>query len=223
MAHAFFLGIDVADETSDVPGAVTATLLEKTDTGNDTLPQYRLDRIAHYDTPPPVDTVADRLQSLVAETPYIGRTTIVVNTTTGTGRTLHETLDARGLAPSAVTLTGGMGTTSEATETMGVHLAEYDAVETLATAYREGRLDVSGPATEAVSQLARGIQSFVEALTDAEDATETPDDVSARPQRPEAFDTHVTSAALAVWTGTERSFDPTEHLREPPTNASPSV
>jgi len=63
--------------------------------------------------------------------------------------------------------------------------------------------------------LARGIQRFVEALTDAEDASDVPDEVDATPQRPEAFDTHVTSAALALWTGAERSFDPTEHLKEP--------
>lgn len=215
MAHAFFLGIDVADDASDTPGAATVTLIEKTETADDSAAQYRLDSISHHESPPEPDALADHLQTLVADVPYIGRTTIVVNTTTPLGRDLHNALDDRGLTPAAVTLSGSMGAAAESTDAMGVHLAEYDAVETLATCYREGRLDVRGPATEAASRLARGIQSFVEILTDAEDATEVPDDLDAKPQRPEAFDTHVTSAALAVWTGSERSFAPIEHLKKP--------
>lgn len=223
MAHAFFLGIDVADDTSDTPGAVTATLLEKSDDATDA-PQYRLDSIAHYDASPDADDLADRFQSLVADSPYTGRTTLVVHTGPSFGQSLFDALEDRGLAPVSVTLTGGRSAAPAGTDDMGVHLAEFDAIDRLTRAYRDGRLDLEGPSSEHVSQLARGIQSFVAAATDEEDATETPDALDAEPQRPEAFDTHVTSAALALWTGAERSFDPTEHLKDTPrTEVSPPM
>jgi hypothetical protein len=51
----------------------------------------------------------------------------------------------------------------------------------------------------------QGLQSYASADKDGDGQT---------PSRPEAHDMHVTSAALACWLGSERSFDPTQHLKE---------
>lgn len=223
MAHAFFLGVDVAGEASDAPGSVTATLLEKTDTADADAPHYRLDSIAHHDAPADPAALADHFQTLVADAPYTGRTTIGVNVNADAGQSLYDELEDRGLAPLSVTLTGGMGAAAASTDTMGVHLTEHNAVERLADAYRAGRLHLDGQASEDVSQLARGIQSFVAAYTNTDEATEVPDDIDAEPQRLGDFDTHVASAALALWIGEERSFDPSKHLKEEPRTDTPSV
>ena len=213
MAHAFFLGVDVADhEDADDPGAVTLTLLEKEQNGDHTA-RYRLDSIRHESDVSEPGSVADHIQSLVADSPYIGRTTLIVNCRSDVGQAIADALDDRGLAPVEARLTGGMGATAGDTDEVGVNVSEYDAVEALATLYRDGRLTFEEHASSGVSRLARGIQSFVEVLTDVEEATEAPDTVAAEPQRPEAFDNHVTSAALAAWIGTERSFDPSQRLK----------
>jgi hypothetical protein len=214
MAHAFFLGVDVADDASDTPGAVTLSVVEKEETNGTAT--YRLDHITHETETPDTDDLADRLQSLVAESPYIGRTTIVVNRQTDVGAALVDQLEDRGLAPVQATMTGGGESTGGDPDEAGVHVDQHDAVDTLATLYRDGRMDFPGAASEDTSRLARGIQSFIE-LTDNKGSTDAgPASDGAQPQRQKVFDTHVTSAALAAWLGTERSFDPTQHLKKDP-------
>lgn len=223
MAHAFFLGVDVADEQSDEPGAVTISLVEKEQDRDEEAATYRLDRITHESEAPAVDDLADRLQSIVAESPYIGRTSIIVNRRSADGQALVEALEDRGLAPVRATMTGGRGAAAGDTDEVGVHVSEYDAVDTLATLYRDGRMELPGAASEDASRLARGIQSFVEMTDNGQGATESPADLDDVPQRREAFDNHVTSAALATWLGTERSFDPTQHLKEDPQTGTPGA
>jgi hypothetical protein len=218
MAHAFFLGVDVADERSDDPGAVTLSLVEK-EQNNEASAVFRLDRVTHEAEAPDVGVLADRIQSLVAEAPYIGRTSIIVNRRTEAGQQLVDALDERGLDAVQATMTGGQGATAGAPDEVGVHVSEYDAVDTLASLYRDGRMELPGAASEDTSRLARGIQSFIE-MTDNGPADE-PSTVDDTPRRREAYDSHVTSAALATWLGTERSFDPTQHLKEDPQTETP--
>jgi len=223
MAHAFFLGVDVVDrEDADDSGAVTVTLLEKERNGEERA-RYRLDSIRHESDVSDPDSVADHIQSLVADSPYIGRTTLIVNCRSDAGQAIADALDERGLAPVEARLTGGMGATAGNTDEVGVNVSEYDAVEALATLYRDGRLAFEEHASSDVSRLARGVQSFVEFLTDVEEATEAPDTVASEPQRPEAFDNYVTSAALAAWIGTERSFDPSQRLKSELGNRPPEA
>lgn len=218
MAHAFFLGVDIADDHADEPGAVTLAVVEKERT--DGAATFRLNRMSHQAGAPEADDLADRIQSLVAESPYIGRTTIVVNRQAGEGAALVDELEDRGLAPVQVTMTDGRGATAGDPDEGGVRVAAHDAVDTLATLYRDGRIDFPGAVSEDASRLARGIQRFVE-LTDNEGSIDAaPASDEGYPQRQEAFDPHVTSAALAVWLGTERSFDPSQHLKEDPQTKS---
>lgn len=214
MAHAFFLGVDVANDDADVPGAVTLAVVEKEQANG--AASYRLDRITHEAESPDADALADRIQSLVAEAPYIGRTTIVVNRQTDDGAALVEHLEERGLAPVPAILTSGRGTAADDSGEESVHVAEADAVDTLATLYRDGRIDFPGAASEDASQLARGLQRVVE-RTDNEGSIDAgPAADASGPQRRDSFGTHVTSAALAAWLGTERSFDPSQHLKADP-------
>ncbi len=220
MAHAFFLGVDVAGERSDEPGAVTLSLVEKE--RNDDAPAiYRLDRVTHEAEAPDVEVLADRIQSLVAEAPYIGRTSIIINRRTEAGQDLVDALDDRGLAAVQATMTGGQGAAAGAPDEVGVHVSEHDAVDTLASLYRDGRMELPGGASEDTSRLARGIQSFIEMTDNGPGPTGESPPADDTPRRREAFDNHVTSAALATWLGTERSFDPTQHLKEDPQTKAP--
>lgn len=222
MAHAFFLGVDVGGDTSDAPGAVTLALVEKQKADAEDTPSYRLDRVHHNpETDAPGD-LADHIQQLVADAPYIGRTGIIVNQRTAQGEALAQALENRGLAPVRATLTGGRSAVAGDPDEQGVHIAEHAAVQTLASLYHDGRLELPGNASDDVSRLARGIQSFAELRPDDALPAGAESDAADAPQRPESFDTHVTSTALATWLGAERSFDPTQRLKETPqTEVSP--
>lgn len=214
MAHAFFLGVDLAENDDDSVGA-TLTILEKEKDPSAAEAHFRLDHARQY-TKDSVDVLADHLQSLLAERPYIGRTNIVVNRTGATGKALVEALAERGLDPVAATLTGGDGVVSGEPDEVGVHLGRVEALRTLAELKRDGRLRIEDHATEVASQLARGVQHVAEALDEADGNWETPEAEGSRLNQLGEVDAAVTSAALAAWCGTERSFDPSQHLKEDP-------
>lgn len=214
MAHAFFLGVDVTEDDDDSIGA-TLTILEKEKEQSATEAQFRLDHARHY-TQDTVADVAEHLQSLVAERPYIGRTNIVVNRTSTVGQSLVEALTDRGLDPVATTLTDGDGVVAGESDEVGVHLGRVEAVRTLAELDRDGRLHIEDYAAEAVSQLARGIQHATEALDEADGNWEIPEAEGSSLNQLGEVGAAVTSAALAAWCGTERSFDPSQHLKEDP-------
>jgi len=220
MAHAFFLGVDVVPTDEDRSHAVTYALFEKTTEENDGV-TFRLDHMRHHSDVDSADALAGHLQGLVADQPYIGRTSIIVNRTADFGQALLDALEERGLDPVAASLTEGTGVAAGETDEIGVHLGGVDAARTLADLSRDQRLVIDSHTTETASRLARDVQVLAEQLDEADGNLEALDVSSPGPSYdPEA--THINSAALAVWLGTERSFDPSQHLKESPRTESPS-
>lgn len=217
MAHAFFLGVELEEDNSSVDA--TLIILEKEQEA-DAAPGFRLDHARRCGEDSP-DALADRIQRLVAERPYIGRTNIVVNRSAGPGPALLEALSDRGLDPIAVTLTGGRGTAAGEPDEGGVSLGMVPAIRTLAELYRDGQFVVEDHATEAASRLARGLQRAAEVLDEADGNQDTPEAAGATLDPLGESGPHVISAALAAWSGTERSFDPSQHLKETPQTRRP--
>jgi len=212
MAHAFFLGVDAVPSDEEDRYDVTYALFEKEETDEVT---YRLDRIRHHTDVTSADDFADHLQGLVADQPYIGRTSLIINRNAAFGQALLDALNERGMDPVSATLTDGSGVTAGETDEIGVHLGGIDAVRTVADLYRDRKLAFENHTTEAASRLARDVQVLAEQLDEADGDIEALGESTSGPSfDPQA--THVTSAALAVWLGTERSFDPSQHLKESP-------
>jgi len=219
MAHAFFLGVDLAGG-DDASREATITILEKETEGAEAPPRFRLGYVRHRDDVSP-GALAEDLQGLVAEQPYIGRTNIIVNESAPGGDALVEALTERGLDPIAAVLTGGADSGAGDSNEAAVHLGVVDAVRTLADLYRDGRLAVEDHTTEAASRLARGIQHAAEVLDAADANQDTPAAAGNSLDALDAPDASVVSAALAAWCGTERSFDPSQHLKEAPQTTPP--
>ncbi len=218
MAHAFFLGVDTLPNDEGAH-EVTHAVLEKEKEPSDGEATFRLDHIRRSTDVASADDFADRLQGLVADRPYIGRTSIIVHRGGDFGQALIDALEDRGLDPIAATLTGGTGVTAGTTDEMGVQMGGVDAVRTLAALYRDRTLVLKDYASEVGSRLARDVQALAEQLDEADGDMEALGESTAGPSfDPEA--THVTSAALAAWLGTERSFDPSQHLKESPRTGS---
>lgn len=222
MAHAFFLGVDVhPDAESSID--VTHSLVEKSTDASEDGTIYRLVHIREHSDVSSAEDLADHLQGLVAEQPYIGRTTLIVNRTTSFGTELFDALKERGLAPVGASVTEeSVGTASSATDEMVVRLSGVEAVRTLADLYREDRLKIETQATEAVSRLARDVQALAERLDEADGDEQALGTSTVGP----SFDSeaiHVNSAALAAWLATERSFDPSQHLKGSPQAGSSSA
>ncbi len=218
MAHAFFLGVDVAPTDGESPPEVTHTLFEKSAEGDDEV-TYRLDNIRQYEEATSADDLADHLQTLAADQPYIGRMSLIVNRSTDFGQALVDALAERGMDPVAATFTEGSGVAAGETDEIGVHMGGIDAVRMIADLYREGKLEFESSTSEVASRLARDVQGLAEQLDEVDGDLEALGAATSGPSfDPEA--THVTSAALAVWLGRERSFDPSQRLKESPQTES---
>jgi hypothetical protein len=94
-------------------------------------------------------------------------------------------------------------------------------VQILAELYRDGRLVVESHTTEAASQLARGLQRAAEVLDAADGDQDTPEAAGSTLDALDDGNAQVVSAALAAWCGTERSFDPSQHLKADPHTRRP--
>jgi hypothetical protein len=217
MDHAFFLGVDLAEDDGSVEAVLT--VLEK-ERQADAPSRFRLDHARRRSVGRP-DDLADQIQSLVAERPYTGRTNIVVDRSAEPGSALVDALTNRGLDPIVVTLTGGGGAGASAPDEVGVSLGVADAVRTLAELYRDGRLRIEDHTTEAASTLARGVQRAAEVLDAADGNQDTPAAAGSTLEALDDVDPDVVSAALAAWCGTERSFDPSQHLKADPHTRRP--
>lgn len=220
MAHAFFLGIDVDDEGADESMDVTLSIVEKEKGPTDSQAMFRLGHVRRYTERFSAEDLAERIQGLVAEQPYIGRTSIVVNREMEEGQALVTALVDRGLDPVAVTLRreGGTGA-GEGAE--GLPLDPIDAVQTIADLYWDKRFVIEDHTTEAASQLARGVQYASEVLDEADGTHDNPDGVGEIMTQLADVGTPVTSAAMATWLGTDRTFDPSQHLKEDPQTGRP--
>lgn len=214
MAHAFFLGVDARSESED-PLAATHALLEKSKEDSDEPSTYRLHDLRTYDDGPSSTELAEHLQGLVAERPYIGRTTMVVNRADAYGDAVFDALEDLGLAPvGAVLAEGAPGPPTDRDE-MGVRVSGVEAVRTLADLYLDDRFAIESHASETVSRLARDVQALAERVDEEEGDARALGTATGGPSfDPAAI--HVNSAALAAWLATERSFDPSQHLKESP-------
>lgn len=222
MAHAFFLGVDLADDASDDCLDATLAILEKEKEQADARASFRLDHARHHEDAESVDALADHVQGLVAERPYIGRTSIVVNRAAALGTDLVDALSDRGLDPVAATLTEGSGSVPGERDEVGVSLGTADAVRTLAELYRDRRFGIDNYTTEAASALGRGVQRAAEVLDEADGNQDTPEASGSTLDVLNDAGPAVTSAALAAWVGDERSFDPSQHLKEDPQTGRPN-
>lgn len=214
MAHAFFLGVDARSESGE-PVAVAHALLDKSKEVSDEPSTYRLNDIRTYDDVPSPAEFAEHIQGLVAKRPYIGRTTIVVNRADAHGDAVFDALEDLGLAPVGAALTEGAPGPPTDRDEMGVRVSGVDAVRTLADLYLDDRFAIESNASETGSRLARDVQALAERVDEAEGDARALGTVTAGPSfDPAAI--HVNSAALAAWLATERSFDPSQHLKESP-------
>ncbi|WP_263786214.1 hypothetical protein [Salinibacter grassmerensis] len=221
MAHAFFLGVDVTPADGDGAPDVTHALFEKSKEDSDEPAAYRLNHIRHHADVESADDLADRLQGLVADQPYIGRTSLIVNRGPDFGAALVEALEDRGLDPVAATLTDDGGVADGAPDEIGVHLKGGDVLRRFVNLHREGRLHLENHATEAASRLARDVQSLSERLDEIDGDMEALGETQTDGLSFDPGATHITSAVLAVWLGSERSFDPSQRLKtSPQTDAS---
>lgn len=221
MAHAFFLGVDLKDSESDAFADAVLTILEKDQEPSEAEASYRLDHIRSHEKVGSPDDLADHIQGLVADQPYIGRTSIIVNRGTEAGQALVDALAERGLDLVAATLTKGSGAVSGDPDEVGVNLGTTDAVRTLAELYRDRLLAIDDYTSEAASELARGVQRASEILDEADGNPDTPEASGSVLDQLNDVDTPVTSAALAAWLGDDRSFDPSQHLKESPQTGRP--
>ena len=220
MAHAFFLGVDLHGETTD---DATFALLEKEKNPDDEAAQFRLDHLRHVSDIDSIEELADHLQGLVSNQPYIGRTSLIVNRGREAGQALVEALRNRGLDPVAVTLTSGRGGATGERDEVGVQLGTIDVVRGLVDLYREGRFVMEEHSREAASRMARDLQHAFEVLDEAE-GDEASGEAPGSLQEVEDAEPPLTSVSLAAWLGQERSFDPSQHLKNTPqTDASRST
>jgi len=219
MTYAFFFGIDVAADSDD-NGSVILTLVEKSQderpSNGEAVASYRLDSISRYDAGVTPNDIADHIQEVVAKSPYTARTSIVVNCEPDPGQAIFETLRERGLSVRPVRLTsyGSDATPSGADEEANV--SDRDVVRELALAHRDGRFKVQHRESDLASRLARNVHHVSALAVDGEPDPSTnvqPEDAETLPS---TFDAITTSAALAVWFGSQRSFDPSSHLKEEP-------
>lgn len=219
MTYAFFLGIDVAADADDA-GSVLLTLVEKSQderpSNGQAVASYRLDSISRHDADAAPEAVADHIQGVVADAPYTARTSIVVNREPDRGQAIYEALRERGLSVRPVRL---MSQSDDAVPSGGddeERVTARDVVRALALAHRDGRFEVQHRESDFASQLARNVHHVSALAVDGEpdaSADVRPEDAETLPS---TFDTITTSAALAVWFASQRSFDPSSHLKEEP-------
>ena len=220
MPYEFYLGIDVPGEQKPI----TLSLIEKEEHKVDGTEEdhYHVRQVTQLDSDgadeEEDEKVVDHVQSLLAQEPYVGRTVLVINCTQKEGRTLREQMDARGLSPEGVVVTGGeeskqqgeSGLSTPNTEDNWLTVKERALISTLDRVYHEGRLELPQENTDEASRVAQGLQDYrVAADSDAGEGYQP--DVS-EDKRHAAHASYVYSAALACWIGEEHDFDASAHL-----------
>lgn len=214
MTYTFILGVDVVASEEDGLSA-TFALVEKSANNNDEPPHYRVDRLNERRGFDSTDEVAERIQTLLTQKPYVARTVPIVNRTTTQGQEVVDALGERGLDPVAATLSTGTSTVSGDRDEMNVGISMYQAIDTLQALYHAGRVDTQPQKdTDEASHLVQGIERFGESGTD-ETGEEQRADMAVTPDNG-PYNAVLVSMALACWLGEEQTFDPTQHLKETP-------
>lgn len=214
MAYEFILGADVVPSGED-EWTATLAVVEKAADNNERPPHYRLDLLEEKTGFATTDGVAEFIQTLLTQKPYVARTVPIVNGTTTYGQDVLDALSRRGLAPVGATLSIGTSTVSGDRDEMHVGVSVRGVVDALQALYHDGRVTL-GPQqnTREATRLVEGIERFGVSGTDETgeerrvDMAVTPDDGP--------YDALVVSVALACWLGEEQTFDPTQHLKVTP-------
>lgn len=219
MAYAFYVGIDVTDDRKGV-----ISLVEKASTGEDENVKYRIHRIDSIEDNQNDEQIAARVRDMIAESPYTGRTSVVVNKTTDPGQMVVNRLIQTGLTPIGVIISGGdsaaqtgtgMARTSAGVithDTSGFMVSEHVLVDCIERLYQEGRTELPREDSDSASLLSQGLQSY---RARAHEAGEALEHISEEPRRDADHSEYVISAALACWYGEQQhSFDPAGSLEE---------
>lgn len=212
MDYQFFLGVD-AVEADDGTVEITLALVEKEVEDKDDEAIYRLHLVETGQRAS--DEVAERIQEVLTQDPFIGRTVPVVNRTMDPGQDVLDRLDDLGLDAIGALLTTGSASVAGDTSEMAVEVSAQRMVEELADVYHANRLDASPQQErEAVSHLLRTVERFGSEGADT-DGRVLRDEIGTTPADG-AYDALVVSTALACWIGERYSFDPTEGLKQRP-------
>ena len=180
MPYAFYLGIDITDE--DTGPTATLSLVEKEK--DDPQPEVRyhvrtIERTDDLEGDDPDDEhhafagLATRVQDLLISEPQeVGHSVPVVNATGEVGRAALHAIEARGLTPVGLTLTGGEaaaqsgsgidleGGDDAADDDAGFFVSEADLCGRLVRLETQGRLTIEHEQTRYASDLAHGLQSW---------------------------------------------------------------
>ena len=105
MAYEFILGIDVVP-TGDSSHTVALTAVEKTDEEG-AQPHYRIERIEQANGLEKAPDVAEHIQSLITQKPYVARTVPVINQTTEAGSAARAAPADRGGGGAGATFSRG--------------------------------------------------------------------------------------------------------------------
>lgn len=181
----------------------------------------------------PVEEVVDDVLGEIADGPFTGRTTFVINIGEKVGRELHAALRDRGTSAISIAIAGG-DTSSEqgrplsfsASADEAVHVSEREIVSSIEGIHRSGRLELDLVQDDAASDLVQGLEAY-QVESDAEDVEEEIDVEEADEAETAARSTTdlrrttehadlVLAAGAACWLAEQHRFDPTEHLAEPP-------
>jgi len=212
MAYEFIVGVDVVHAERDALTAAFA-IFEKTSDGAEAAPRYRLDLLEERSGFASTDDLAEHIQSLLTQKPYVARTVPIINRTADDGRAVHDALGERGLAPVGATLSDSTTTVSGARDEMNATVSARNLLDTLRTLHRSGRVDLRAQKdTDEASRLVRAIEWFSESGVD-ETGEERRVEMALVPDGDGPYEPLVISVALACWLGEEQTFDPTEHLK----------
>jgi hypothetical protein len=230
MAYEFYLGLDVPDDTDHATVTITEKMSED-ETGHEEPIEYRLRELAklplHSDGEEPGEEAANRIQTLLVDEPYIGRTILVVNKSNDAGQMMLDRLQEYGLTSFGVALSDSDAAVQEgsgfsldggddaAQNESSFFVSEQALVSNLEQLHRRNRL-ILPPSNPHISSVAQGLQSY-RARTDAEDSVEDGEELdteASAPSRAIRENTFVRSAALACWLGEQHDFDPTTHLTD---------
>ena len=138
----FFLGLDLGQAQDYTALAV----VERKEFRYEAKPcEYHIRHLERPKLGTPYPAIVDRVKQLMASSSLQNKTALVVDAT-GVGAPVVDMFRKAGLAPVAITITGGNTVSREAS---GYHVPKRDLVTTLQVLFQSGRLKVAGSLPEA--------------------------------------------------------------------------
>lgn len=180
MAFAFYLGIDLTDEETGPTATLSLVEKEADDPQDEARYHVRtIERTDHLEGDDPEEEhhafagLAERVQDLlVSERQEVGRSVVVVNATGSYGQAMLRAIQARGLSPIGITVTGGEGAAQSgsglaleggdtaADDDAGFFVSEAALAGRLTRLEAKGRLIIEQESTRYASDLAHGLHSW---------------------------------------------------------------